>query len=186
MRMVQSLASLAIYLTAYIMRSSLMSCWTPWVLTFPMLTNAAPTTTLLSNLRGTPTSTNILHFGQLESCPLPARLVVTTRSLSIYTTTSSNITNVRKCTYRYTNWYSFPPFPATAESLLSFYVAIRVKAIRAVAASRARYLCFKSGALQFILSCTSQPIPLDIVEDIIRYMEIWIRSGLLGLGKFVL
>lgn len=113
-----------------------------------------------------------------------------THSLSIYSATSSkrhlvtsNGTNIKMIIYEHETWYSFPPSPATAEILLSFYANIRDIALRAIVASGARDLCFFSGALYFTLSCSSQSISLDIVNDIIRYLEMRVRSGFLGLGR---
>lgn len=174
------------------MQSSLLRFSTPRLVTLLVLTNAAATTALASNPRETSAGNNISNITELESCSPPATRIETTRSLSTYTTTSkrdlsfSNITNTRTITYDYKNWYSLLPSPAAAKSLLSFYADIRLKADSAIAASREQYLYFTRGALQFVLSCTSRSITLDVVEDIMSYMETRVRLGLLGFGKFAL
>ncbi len=174
------------------MRSSILDILTHCLFTLLILTNATQTTTLISLPEGIPTTNNILNCTKVKSCPLPARRTEPTHSLSIYRTTSSkrhlvtgNGTNIRMIIYEYETWYSFPPSPATAELLLSFYANIRDIALRAMVASGARDLCFFIGALYFTLSCSSQSISRDIVNDIMRYMEMRVRSGFLGLGKLI-
>ncbi len=85
----------------------------------------------------------------------------------------------------YQNVKAFLPSPSVIRTLAGFYENILDTTSKATATSPAKYISFTAGNLQFTLSCASDIIPWELVEEIARFMGTWWKMGFPGLASIV-
>ena len=76
----------------------------------------------------------------------------------------------------------FTPSESVFKSLEIFYEKVQETIHKSMAAAASRYISFKAGAIEFILSRADQVFPWGLVETIQFFMAMWTLAGFPAFG----